>query len=92
MAIEKMVEGRLRKYFEDVVLMEQKFVVNDSVNVKVWRFHMIWPFAFEFFWILVYDGFARAVVHPKLCIVKHFTKLSQFLEPKYNSLWCSCLW
>lgn len=34
MAIEKMVEGRLRKYFEDVVLMEQKFIVNDSVNVK----------------------------------------------------------
>lgn len=35
MAIEKMVEGRLRKYFEEVVLLEQKFVMNDSVNVKV---------------------------------------------------------
>lgn len=35
MAIEKMVEGRLRKYLEEVVLLEQKFVVNDSVNVKV---------------------------------------------------------
>ncbi|KAK6933660.1 Translation elongation factor EFTs/EF1B, dimerization, partial [Dillenia turbinata] len=34
MAIEKMVEGRLRKYFEEVVLMEQKFVVNDAINVK----------------------------------------------------------
>ncbi|XP_022935133.1 elongation factor Ts, mitochondrial-like [Cucurbita moschata] len=34
MAIEKMVEGRLRKYMEEVVLMEQKFIVNDSVNVK----------------------------------------------------------
>ncbi|KAF3444328.1 hypothetical protein FNV43_RR14018 [Rhamnella rubrinervis] len=34
MAIEKMVEGRLRKYYEDVVLMEQKFVKNDSINVK----------------------------------------------------------
>lgn len=34
MAIEKMVEGRLRKYFEEVVLMEQKFVVNDTINVK----------------------------------------------------------
>ncbi|PSR84619.1 Elongation factor Ts like [Actinidia chinensis var. chinensis] len=34
MAIEKMVEGRLRKYYEDVVLMEQKFVVNDTINVK----------------------------------------------------------
>ncbi|KAM4123752.1 hypothetical protein ACB094_01G180300 [Castanea mollissima] len=35
MAIEKMVEGRLRKYFEDVVLMEQKFVMNDTINVKM---------------------------------------------------------
>ncbi|KAJ9540795.1 hypothetical protein OSB04_027301 [Centaurea solstitialis] len=33
-AIEKMVEGRLRKYYEVVVLMEQKFVVNDTINVK----------------------------------------------------------
>ncbi|KMT20459.1 hypothetical protein BVRB_1g004530 [Beta vulgaris subsp. vulgaris] len=33
MAIEKMVEGRLRKYMEEVVLMEQKFVVDDTVNV-----------------------------------------------------------
>lgn len=23
------------KYYEDVVLMEQKFIVNDSINVKV---------------------------------------------------------
>lgn len=35
MAIDKMVEGRLRKYMEEVVLMEQKFVVNDSISVKV---------------------------------------------------------
>ncbi|GAB2285157.1 hypothetical protein Dimus_019610 [Dionaea muscipula] len=34
MAIEKMVEGRLRKYFEEVVLMEQKFIVNDTMTVK----------------------------------------------------------
>lgn len=34
MAVEKMVEGRLRKYFEDVALMEQKFIVNDSINIK----------------------------------------------------------
>lgn len=34
MAIEKMVEGRLRKYYEDVVFLEQKFVVNDKLNVK----------------------------------------------------------
>ncbi|KAD6454098.1 hypothetical protein R6Q59_015898 [Mikania micrantha] len=33
-AIEKMVEGRLRKYFEEVVLLEQKFIVNDTINVK----------------------------------------------------------
>ncbi|KAK3132565.1 hypothetical protein QOZ80_6AG0524550 [Eleusine coracana subsp. coracana] len=34
MAMDKMVEGRLRKYFEEIVLMEQKFVVNDSTNIK----------------------------------------------------------
>ncbi|XP_068666045.1 elongation factor Ts, mitochondrial [Aristolochia californica] len=33
-AMEKMVEGRLRKYFEEVVLLEQKFIVNESVIVK----------------------------------------------------------
>lgn len=37
MAIEKMVEGRLRKYMEEVVFMEQKFVVNDSMTIKVNR-------------------------------------------------------
>jgi translation elongation factor EF-Ts len=35
MAMDKMVEGRLRKYFEEVVLMEQKYVPNDSTNIKV---------------------------------------------------------
>lgn len=35
MAVEKMVEGRMRKYYEEVVLLEQKFVMNDSVKVKV---------------------------------------------------------
>ncbi|KAL8037283.1 hypothetical protein ABFX02_11G030300 [Erythranthe guttata] len=34
MAIDRIVEGRLRKYFEEVVLMEQKFIVDDSVNIK----------------------------------------------------------
>ncbi|KAM5584187.1 hypothetical protein ABKV19_003843 [Rosa sericea] len=34
MAIDKIVEGRLRKYDEEVVLMEQEFIVDDSVNVK----------------------------------------------------------
>lgn len=35
MAIEKMVDGRLRKYFEEVVLMEQKYFLNDSLSIKV---------------------------------------------------------
>ncbi|XP_074564959.1 elongation factor Ts, mitochondrial-like [Curcuma longa] len=34
MAIEKMVEGRMRKYYEEVVLLEQKYFLNDSVSVK----------------------------------------------------------
>ncbi|KAJ0077804.1 hypothetical protein Patl1_36781 [Pistacia atlantica] len=34
MAVEKMVEGRLRKYYEEVVLMEQKFIVNDTLHIK----------------------------------------------------------
>ncbi|KAL0711921.1 hypothetical protein Bca4012_018899 [Brassica carinata] len=34
MAVEKMVEGRLRKYYEEVALMEQKFIVNDAINIK----------------------------------------------------------
>lgn len=33
--VEKMVQGRLRKYFEENVLLEQKFVVNDSITVQV---------------------------------------------------------
>lgn len=34
MAIDKMVEGRLRKYFEEVVLLEQKFILDDTLNIK----------------------------------------------------------
>lgn len=34
MAIDKMVEGRLRKYFEEVVLMEQKFIKDDTLNIE----------------------------------------------------------
>ncbi|GMJ00613.1 hypothetical protein like AT4G11120 [Hibiscus trionum] len=34
MAIEKMVEGRLRKYFEEVVFMDQKYFLNDSLSIK----------------------------------------------------------
>lgn len=33
-AIEKMVEGQLRKFVEEIALLEQKFVMNDKVNVK----------------------------------------------------------
>ncbi|KAL4309036.1 hypothetical protein GQ457_01G045890 [Hibiscus cannabinus] len=33
-AIEKMVEGRLRKYFEEVVFMEQKYFLNESLSIK----------------------------------------------------------
>lgn len=32
--IEKMVEGRLRKYFEEVVLLKQAFVMNPDVTVE----------------------------------------------------------
>jgi len=35
LAMQKMVEGHLRKYFEDVVLLEQKFVMNHSVKIQV---------------------------------------------------------
>lgn len=33
-AIEKMVRGRLRKFVEEIVLLEQKFVMNDKVRVQ----------------------------------------------------------
>lgn len=36
MAIDKIIEGRLRKFYEEVVLLEQKFVVNDTISVKVY--------------------------------------------------------
>lgn len=48
MAIDKMVEGRLRKYFEDVVLMEQKFVMNDTINVKVCEYQQEDQYCFYF--------------------------------------------
>lgn len=32
--IEKMMEGRVRKYYEDVVLLEQNFVMDDKVKIK----------------------------------------------------------
>ncbi|PPD74943.1 hypothetical protein GOBAR_DD28128 [Gossypium barbadense] len=38
MAIEKMVDGRLRKYFEEVVFMEQKYFLNDSLSIKLFLF------------------------------------------------------
>lgn len=36
MAIDKIIEGRLRKFYEEVVLLEQKFVVNDTISVQVY--------------------------------------------------------
>ncbi|MFO1184028.1 MAG: translation elongation factor Ts [Bauldia sp.] len=32
--VEKMVEGRLRKYFEEVVLLQQNFVINPELTVE----------------------------------------------------------
>eukprot|EP00246_Nothoceros_aenigmaticus_P015602 TRINITY_DN6580_c0_g1_i4.p2 TRINITY_DN6580_c0_g1~~TRINITY_DN6580_c0_g1_i4.p2 ORF type:complete len:139 (-),score=37.41 TRINITY_DN6580_c0_g1_i4:255-671(-) len=32
--IDKMVEGRLKKYFEEVAFLDQKFVVNDTQTVQ----------------------------------------------------------
>ncbi|XP_042420652.1 elongation factor Ts, mitochondrial-like isoform X2 [Zingiber officinale] len=34
MVVEKMVEGRIRKYYEEVVLSEQKYFLDDSISVK----------------------------------------------------------
>lgn len=32
--IDKMIEGRIRKYYEEVVLLEQNFVMDDKVKIK----------------------------------------------------------
>ena len=32
--IEKMMEGRIRKYYEEVVLLEQNFVMDDKIKIK----------------------------------------------------------
>lgn len=32
--IDKMIEGRLRKYYEEVVLLEQLFVMDDKIKIK----------------------------------------------------------
>ena len=32
--IEKMMEGRIRKYYEEVVLLDQFFVMDDKVKIK----------------------------------------------------------
>ena len=32
--IEKMIEGRIRKYYEEVVLLEQVFVMDDKMKIK----------------------------------------------------------
>lgn len=33
--VERMVLGRFRRYFEETVLLDQKFVINDYINVQV---------------------------------------------------------
>jgi translation elongation factor EF-Ts len=33
--VDKMVQGHLHKYFEETVLLDQKFVINDTMSVKV---------------------------------------------------------
>lgn len=33
--LEKMIDGRLRKYAEEVVFLEQKYVMDEKVTVKV---------------------------------------------------------
>lgn len=48
--VDKMVQGRLRKYFEETVLLDQKFVINDSINVQVSSDAFISSFAF---WLLM---------------------------------------
>jgi len=32
--IDKMIEGRIRKYYEEVVLLEQPFVMDDKMKIK----------------------------------------------------------
>jgi elongation factor Ts len=32
--IEKMLEGRIKKYYEEVVLLEQNFVMDDKLKIK----------------------------------------------------------
>ena len=32
--IEKMIQGRIRKYYEEIVLLEQNFVMDDKIKVK----------------------------------------------------------
>ena len=32
--IDKMIEGRIRKYYEEVVLLEQLFVMDDKLKIK----------------------------------------------------------
>ncbi|KAG6482681.1 hypothetical protein ZIOFF_059318 [Zingiber officinale] len=45
--VEKMVEGRIRKYYEEVVLSEQKYFLDDSISVKVYQASFIACFCLE---------------------------------------------
>jgi translation elongation factor EF-Ts len=47
-----MVEGSLRKYFEDFVVMDQTFVMNDTMKVKVCETSLILLIELDFMRIL----------------------------------------
>ena len=49
--VDKMVQGRLRKYYEETVLLDQKFVINDSLNVQVSSDAIVSSFPFGFLMI-----------------------------------------
>ena len=37
--LEKMLEGKMNKYFSEVVLLEQNFVMDDSIKIKQYIEH-----------------------------------------------------
>ena len=65
--VEKMVQGRLRKYFEETVLLDQKFVINDAMNVQVSsNGFFVWSFQL---WLLILSlqWFEKSVHSPACC-------------------------
>ncbi|KAJ7975788.1 Elongation factor Ts, mitochondrial [Quillaja saponaria] len=74
MAIDKMVEGHLHKYFEEVVLLEQKFIINDAMSVKMGLDNLLKDVGLpmkigSFFRMEVGEGIQRTVsrVWPSVC-------------------------